>query len=209
MIDPAILRTAPETLRESLTRRGSQVDVDELVELEASLRRTRQQAEEARAQQKESGKAIAQLQGEEKKQAIAAAGELAENYRLLEKAAEEIGANFDERWATIPNLVDPTAADGLTDVDNVELKRVGEPTAFDFEAADFAQLGERLDVIDMERGAKVSGSRFGFLKGQAVILEFALVRYAFDRLMAAGFTPMIPPVLVREQALYGTGFFPG
>ena len=128
---------------------------------------------------------------------------------MLEKASEEISAAFEERWATVPNLVDPSAADGLSDADNVEVKRSGEPTIFDFEPADFAQLGERLDVIDMERGAKVSGSRFGFLKGQAVILEFALVRYAFDRLMAAGFTPMVPPVLVREQALYGTGFFPG
>lgn len=209
MLDSALLRSDPDRIRRSLARRGLDHDVDGLVEMEAVLRRTRQQAEEARAQQKEAGKQIAQLQGEAKTRAIADVAELAEKYKMLEKSAEEMEAAFEARWATLPNLVDETAADGFTEADNAELKRVGLPTQFEFPHLDFSELGSRLDVVDMERGAKVSGSRFGYLKGKAVLLEFALVRYALDRLLTAGFTPMVPPVLVREQALYGTGFFPG
>ncbi|MGH8958927.1 MAG: serine--tRNA ligase [Acidimicrobiia bacterium] len=209
MIDPSLLRSDPDQIRLSLQRRGLAVDLDQLIDLEARLRRTRQEAEETRAAQKDSGKEIARLQGSEKEAAIAEVGKLAERYKSLEGEADQLTQAFEEQWAAVPNLVDPGAADGQTDADNVEMKRVGELPSFDFDASDFTALGSSLDIIDMERGAKVAGSRFGYLKGQAVILEFGLVRYAFDRLIAAGFTPMVPPVLVREQALYGTGFFPG
>jgi seryl-tRNA synthetase len=98
---------------------------------------------------------------------------------------------------------------GTTDADNVEIKKWGSPTEFDFDIEDHVDIGERLGIIDIERAAKVSGSRFAYLKGQAVMLEFALVQWALGRLSQEGFTPVIPPVLVRESALFGTGFFPG
>lgn len=209
MIDPTLLRSHPDQIRLSLQRRGLPVDLDGLIGLEAQLRRTRQEAEETRAAQKEAGKEISRLEGDAKQAAIAEVGKLAERYKTLEAEAEQLTQSFEEQWAAVPNLVDPSAADGHSEADNVEIKRVGDQPNFDFEASDFTSLGSSLDIIDMERGAKVSGSRFGYLKGPAVILEFGLVRYAFDRLLGAGFTPMVPPVLVREQALYGTGFFPG
>jgi seryl-tRNA synthetase len=209
VIDPTLLRSDPDQIRISLQRRGLTIDLDVLIGLEAQLRRTRQEAEETRAAQKEAGKEIARLEGDEKKSAIAEVGKLADRQKTLEAEAEQLAESFEEQWAAVPNLVDPSAAEGHSEADNVEIKRVGDQPDFDFEASDFTALGSSLDIIDMERGAKVSGSRFGYLKGPAVILEFGLVRYAFDRLIAAGFTPMVPPVLVREQALYGTGFFPG
>jgi seryl-tRNA synthetase len=209
VIDPTLLRSDPDQIRISLQRRGLTIDLDVLIGLEAQLRRTRQEAEETRAAQKEAGKEIARLEGDEKKSAIAEVGKLADRHKTLEAEAEQLAESFEEQWAAVPNLVDPSAAEGHSEADNVEIKRVGDQPDFDFEASDFTALGSSLDIIDMERGAKVSGSRFGYLKGPAVILEFGLVRYAFDRLIAAGFTPMVPPVLVREQALYGTGFFPG
>jgi seryl-tRNA synthetase len=209
VIDPTLLRSHPDQIRLSLQRRGLPVDLDGLIGLEAQLRRTRQEAEETRAAQKEAGKEISRLEGDAKQAAIAEVGKLAERYKTLEAEAEQLAQSFEEQWAAVPNLVDPSAADGHSEADNVEIKRVGDQPNFDFEASDFTSLGSSLDIIDMERGAKVSGSRFGYLKGPAVILEFGLVRYAFDRLLGAGFTPMVPPVLVREQALYGTGFFPG
>ncbi|HUO46087.1 MAG TPA: serine--tRNA ligase [Acidimicrobiia bacterium] len=209
MIDPAILRTDPERLAKSLHRRGLDLEVNGLVELEERVRRARQRAEELRAGQKEAGREIARLQGEEKERAIARVAELAEEYRRADSEAAAAQASFDEVWATVPNLVDDNAADGLTDVESLEIKRVGEPPRFEFEPLDFATLGTNLDLIDMERGAKVSGTRFGFLKGQAVLLEFALVRFALERLVGHGHVPVVPPVLVREEALYGTGFFPG
>jgi seryl-tRNA synthetase len=208
VIDPAILRTDPDRLSMSLRRRGIEIDVAELVRLDEQVRKTRQGSEEVRAAQKEAGRAIARLQGVEKDRAIATAADLAEEYKRLDAEAEQSADEFNQTWATIPNLVDDTAADGLTDADNQEIKRIGTPPTFDFEGRDFTTIGSGLDLVDMDRGAKVAGSRFGYLKGQAVLLEFALVRYAFDHLVDKGFTPMVPPVLVREQALYGTGFFP-
>ena len=209
MIDPALLRTDPGRLARSLQRRGLDMDVATLAALEEKARRARQRAEDLRAQQREAGREISRLAGEAKEEAIARVAHLAGDFREAESEAGRLHADFEEVWATVPNLVDDTAADGLSDVDNVEIKRVGEPPSFTFPTADFTTLGSRLDLIDMERGAKVSGSRFGYLKGQAVLLEFALVRYALDHLVAHGHTPMVPPVLVREEALFGTGFFPG
>ena len=208
MIDPNILRTDLDRLLSSLRRRGIELDLVELVRLDEQVRRTRQQSEEVRALQKEAGREIAKLSGHDKEAAIARVAQLAEDYKRLDAEAEDLAEQFTQTWATIPNLVDETAADGTSDADNQEIKRVGVPPAFDFTPSDFTTIGSSLDLVDMDRGAKVSGSRFGYLKGQAVLLEFALVRYAFDHLLAHGFTPMAPPVLVREQALYGTGFFP-
>ncbi|MGQ0848044.1 MAG: serine--tRNA ligase [Actinomycetota bacterium] len=209
MLDSSILRTDPDRLRRSLARRGLDLDVAALVQLDEQVRGARQQAEQTRAAQKEAGKEISRLSGNEKQAAIAQVTDLADRYRALDSDAARLSEEFEQLWASVPNLVDDSAADGTTDADNVEVKRIGEPTRFNFSPADFTSIGERLDLIDMDRGVKVSGSRFGYLKGPAVLLEFALVRFAFDRLMARGFTPMVPPVLVREQALYGTGFFPG
>jgi seryl-tRNA synthetase len=209
VIDAAILRTDPARLIRSLQRRGLEVDVDSLIELEERSRKSRQRAEEVRSAQKEAGREIAQLAGTDKEAAIARVSALAEEFKRHETEAEDLAGEFARIWATIPNLVDDTAADGRTDADNVEIKRVGEQPTFEFPAADFANLGSRLDLIDMDRGAKVSGSRFGYLKGAAVLLEFGLVRLAFDRLIPQGHVPMVTPVLVREDALYGTGFFPG
>jgi seryl-tRNA synthetase len=118
---------------------------------------------------------------------------------------DRLEASFTSAVLEVPNLVAVDAADGLTEEDNLEMKRVGEPLT---EGTDHATLGERLGIIDTARGAKVSGSRFGYLKGKGAMLEFSLVRWAMDHLVAEGFTPMVPPVLVREEALTGTGFFP-
>lgn len=209
MIDTAVLRQQPDLLRRSLARRGLDVDVDRLVELDRELRRVRHEAERVRARQKELGKTIARLSGEEKDEAIAEAAGLADRYKKLSAEAERLEEEFQAVWVTIPNLVDETAADGFSDADNLEVKRVGHPPEFGFPPRDHGELGVLLDVIDTERAAKVSGARFGYLKGKAVLLEFGLVRFAMDRLVAEGFTPVIPPVLVREFALFGTGFFPG
>ena len=109
----------------------------------------------------------------------------------------------------IPNITDPTAADGLDEDDAVEVSRFGEPAEFGFEVKDHVELGTALGIVDIERATKISGSRFGMIKGDLAILEFAIVRWAMDNLVGHGFMPVIPPVLVREQALFGTGFFPG
>jgi seryl-tRNA synthetase len=205
MIDPRILREDPDLIRDSLRRRGSMLDLDSLIALEQAVRSARQEAESLRAEQKEAGREIASLEGEAKEAAIAAVAELAGKVKEESSRVDDLAVELEQRLLEVPNLVSADTADGFTDEDNLEIKRVGEPAG---KGADHAAIGEALGIIDTVRGAKVSGSRFGFLKGRGAMLEFSLVRWAMDHLVAAGFTPMVPPVLVREHALEGTGFFP-
>ena len=205
MIDPRLLRDDPDAIRETLRRRGLDVDLDELMGMESASRSALQRSEELRAEQKEAGRRIATLEGDHKQAAIDQVGELAENVKESAAEADRLAEEFQRAWLAVPNLVAADAADGFTEEDADELRRVGEPMA---EGTDHASLGESLGIIDTVRGAKVSGSRFGYLKGKGALLEFSLVRWAMDHLVEAGFTPMVPPVLVREQALEGTGFFP-
>lgn len=205
MIDPKLLRDDPDLIRDALRRRGSKVDLDSLIELESEVRTRRQDAETLRAEQKEAGREIASLEGPEKEAAIAAVADLARQVKEAAANVDELAATLDFRLLEIPNLVAADAADGFTEAENLEVRRVGDTTT---EGTDHATLGEALDIIDTARGAKVSGSRFGYLKGKGALLEFSLVRWAMDNLVEAGFVPMVPPVLVREHALEGTGFFP-
>ncbi|GBD85615.1 serine--tRNA ligase [bacterium BMS3Abin02] len=208
MIDPVILREDPDRLRRSLVRRGVELSVDELVDLDRRKRSLRAEAEQARAKQKEIGKEISRLQGEAKQIAISQAKALADEYQRLLALADEADEQFTELWVKVPNLAHDSVPEGFTDEDAVEVKRWGKPRDFDFDPLDHQALGEALGLIDVERGVRTSGARFGYLKGQAVLLEMGLVRWAMDLAVAEGSTLMVPPVLVREEALFGTGFFP-
>jgi seryl-tRNA synthetase len=134
----------------------------------------------------------------------AASDELKHSEPQLATVEEELAAVS----ARLPNVPDDDTPDGASDEDNVEIKRVGEPPSFDFEVKDHVQLGESLGMIDIERGVRTSGARFYYLTGPAVRLEFALVQYALEFADRHGMTPVIPPVLVREDAMYATGFLP-
>jgi len=208
MIDVGILRENPEALAASLARRGVEIDVASLAALDVERRAARIEAEEMRARQRDIGKSIASLDGEARAAAIAEAGELSERYKRRLAEADEFDERFMEQWVTLPNLTDETAADGFDEEDSIEIARWGEPPTFDFEVRDHVDLGTALGIIDVERATKISGSRFGMLKGKLALLEMAMVRWSMDVLSDYGFTPVLPPVLVREQALFGTGFFP-
>jgi seryl-tRNA synthetase len=210
VIDVAILRDHPELIEAALERRGlAGIDVAALADLDRRRREARTEAESLRAEQRRLGKEIAGLQGADKEGAIARASALAEDYRRLSAETEELDARFEEAWARVPNLPHESVPAGEDETDNVEVRRWGKITDLGFEALDHLELGERLGIIDMERAAKVSGARFAYLLREAVRLEMALVRWGLDRLLDQGFVPVVPPVLVKEVALYGTGFFPG
>ena len=208
MIDVGILRDRPQVLAAALSRRGVALDVGALAEIDAARRTARADAEGMRSQQKDVGKSIANLSGDEKAAAIAEASELSERYKARVAEADDLDARFLEQWVTVPNLADETAADGFEEEDSIEITRWGEPREFDFDVKDHVDLGAALGIIDIERATKISGSRFGMIKGKLALLEMAVVRWSMDVLSAHGFTPVVPPVLVREQALFGTGFFP-
>ncbi|MDH3500872.1 MAG: serine--tRNA ligase [Acidimicrobiia bacterium] len=208
MIDVAVLRHQPDLLEASLRRRGLEIDVAALAALDQRRREVRASAEEIRARQKVAGASIRGLDGDEKQAAIAEAGHLSEHYKTQVAEADDLDEQFNALWVVLPNLTDPSASDGLTDEDNVEIKTWGTIPELT-EPKDHVELGTDLGILDVERAAKVSGSRFGYLMGPLVRLELALVQFTLDTLEPFGFTPVAPPVLVREDALFGTGFFPG
>ena len=209
MNDVALLRMDPGLLADGFARRNLDVDLDSLVKLDERRRKARSAGEELRARQKQAGKEIARLEGEAKEAAIAEASDLAELYKAALIEADALDAEFDEIWVPLPNSPHDSVPVGATDVNSLEIKTWGTPPEFDFEMLDHVDIGERLGIIDIKRAAKVSGSRFAYLKGQAVMFEFALVQWVLARLAEDGFIPVVPPVLVREMALFGTGFFPG
>jgi seryl-tRNA synthetase len=196
MIDIRAARADPDTWRAALARKGAAELFDELLETNRERRALLPRIEELRGQQKLKGKPTPE-QLEDLKRVKA---ELQE----LESELERVEARFQELLAVVPNPPDATAPDGTTDEDAVEIRRVGEPRELGFEPKDHLELGD----IDMERATKVSGARFAYRLGATALTELALYRFALDRLTAKGFTAVLPPVLVLERAMYGTGFLP-
>ena len=206
MIDPRILREAPDRVRAAQAKRGLSDDVvDRALSADAARRQAIVDFERLRAEQKQLGKQIPQAQGEEKQALLAKTKALAAEV----KTAEAAQARAEEEWQaalmSIPNLAADAAPAGGED-DFAVLETVGSPRQFDFEPRDHIELGRLLGAIDIERGAKVSGSRFYFLTGVGAELELALLNLAMDQARAAGFTPAIPPALVKPRAMDGTGF---
>ncbi len=208
MLDIRAIREDPEPFRRGLARRNLAEAVDELLELDRRRRELTVQVEELRAEQNRAGKAIGKAQGEDKQRLIAEVGEVSTRLKALEPELEQVDGELNDLLARTPNVPHESSPDGFTDEDAVEVRRVGEPSAFDFQPRDHAALGELLGVLDTDRGARTSGSRFVYLLGDIVHVQFALVRHALDALVSRDFVPVIPPVLVREEAMYGSGFLP-
>lgn len=208
VIDVRLLRIDPERVRASVGHRGLQIDLDALSVLDERHRALLSEVEGLRAEQNRVNKTVASASGAKREAAIGAMRKLSERLKGLEDELQRVKEDLDERLATVPNILHPSVPEGFSADENVVVHEVGERPVFDFEPRDHLAIGEALGVIDVERASKVSGSRFGYLLREAVVLEFALVRLVFDRLMAEGFIPVVPPVLVREEAMFGTGFFP-
>lgn len=206
MIDPAFLRENPELVKRSQEARGESPDtVDAALDADRERRAAITAFEELRAAQNAHGKRVAQAPKDEKAALVAEAKDLSERVKQAQQAVGVAEAASDEALARIENIViDGVPAGGEEDF--VTLRTHGEVPAFDFEARDHLALGELLGAIDMERGTKVSGSRFYFLTGIGARLEIALMNLALDRALQAGFIPLIPPTLVRPEVMRGTGF---
>ena len=208
MLDVRAIRDDPDTYRAGLGRRNLAGAVDQLLAADERRRSLTAQVEDLRAEQNRVSKAIGGAQGEDRQTLIAQAGAVSAELKTLEPQLEEAEKTLAELLATTPNVPHASAPDGFSDEDAAEIKRVGEPPAFDFAPRDHVAIGELLGVLDVERAVRTSGARFVYLLGDIVFLQFALVRHALDVLAEEGFTPAIPPVLVREQAMYGTGMLP-
>jgi seryl-tRNA synthetase len=211
MLDLKLIRSDPERVKAALARRGAAEGVDELLALDARRRELLPEIEGAQAERKALSKQIgeAKQRGEDAAELMEAVQGLKERMESGKAELEKVETELDRVAAALPNLPDPDAPDGMTEEDAVVLREVGEPPSFDFEPRDHLEIGTALGLIDMESAARLSGSRFAYLMGDLVLLELALVRFALDLVRGEGHEPVVPPVLVREEALYGTGFLPG
>jgi len=200
VLDLKLIRAEPDRVREALSRRGEGPAVDELLSLDARRRELLPQLEELRASKNRASERIGELKrgGGDAEEAIAEMRTVASREKELKGEVDALEERLRSTLAALPNLPDPTAPAA----DEV-LREVGEAGRAGRDHLEL--LG---DLVDMEAGARVAGSRFAYLKGPVVMLELALVRWAVEALSGHGFTPVIPPVLVREEALFGTGFLP-
>ncbi|MDA2953313.1 MAG: serine--tRNA ligase [Actinomycetota bacterium] len=210
MLDLRLIRRDPDTVRAALARRGDAGRLDEVLALDETCRGVRISVEEMRAESTRIAKGI----GQAKKAGTAVdPAQEAEARRLRDEttAQEEVlrtaEADRDALLLQLPNLAEAEAPDGGED-DALELRRVGDIPSFPDGVLDHVTIAEGLGGLDLERAARTSGSRFAYLMGPLVRLQMSLVTYAVDLLEGEGFIPVIPPVLVREEALLGTGFFP-
>ncbi len=214
MIDLQQIRRDPGPARQALARRGAADQLDALLELDRRRRELNTRIDEGRSEHNKLSEQIEELARSggrdqlEFKELRERSSPLKAELKKLEAELAEVEEERDRLWAEVPNLPHPEAPDGTSEEDARELREVGERPAFDFEPLDHLELGQRHGWIEMEAAARASGSRFAYLLGDLVLVELALVRFALETLRPEGFVPAAPPVLVREPALFGTGFFP-
>ena len=206
MIDPVLLRNDPDIVKRSQRARGNDESVvDEALAADAARREARGEFERLRSEQKSVGETVKTAAKEDKPALIAKAQEFAAQVKAAEAKAKEADQSFERVASRIENIVIDGVPEGGED-NFVTLRTVGEIPEFDFEPRDHLALGELLGAIDMERGAKVSGARFYFLRGVGARLEIALMNMALDLAMRNDFTPLITPTLVKPEIMGGTGF---
>ena len=211
MLDIRLIRTEPELVREALRRRGHHAEaaLDELLELDRRRREILVGVEERRGRRNAVSEEIARAKRnkEDATATIEAMRVVGDEIKDLEGRLKDVEALLEEELLQVPNLPDPTAPAGGEE-NSVAMHHWGVPREFAFAPKDHLDLALPYDLIDMERGARTSGSRFAYLKGDLVLLQFALVQFAMQKLASKGFRPVVVPVLVRDEAMYGTGFFP-
>ena len=207
MLDPALLKNDLETLKLNISRRNLNVDIDFLINLNEERKKLRFEAEQKRSEQKEIGKEIATADDKSKEGLLSQASSISNEVKALFEKVDQKDEEFFNNWVKIPNIISETSPDGKSDSDNLEIKKIGNIKEMK-NPRDHLEIASKLNLIDVEKASEVSGSRFAYLFGDLVKIEFNLVSWALNKLSDKGFTPTVPPVLVRENALYGTGFFP-
>ncbi len=209
MLDLKYIRENAETVKVNCVNRGVEADVDLVVELADRRSALITELNELRQNQNEAAKNIGRERDEEKrKKLIEESRSAKDEVPKKESELHEVEGRLEEEQLKIPNITHPDSPIGKDDTENVEIKRWGGIPEFDFEVKDHVELGEHLGIIDFDAGAKTTGSKFYFLRGDAVLLELGLIRYAMDILIERGFTPTITPDLARDEMLVGTGFIP-
>jgi seryl-tRNA synthetase len=209
MLDLKFIRDNTEAVRQNIANRFMTADLDKVITLYEERNRLLSAVDDLRRQRNENaGKMKGKLSPEERAPLVEEGKRLKEDISRLEEELKGVSAELKEAAEKIPNMAHPDAPVGKEDKDNLEIRRFGEPASFDFPAKDHVQLAQELDLVDFDTAAKVSGTKFYYLKNEAVFLELALIRYAMDILQGKGFTPTITPDIAKEEILEGIGFNP-
>ena len=209
MLDLKFIVNNPEAVKAGSAKKHIPCDVDEILRLDSERRELVGQVDEARSRSKAAGKTIASATPEERPALVQAQAQEKAALKAMEARQKEVAEALDALLLLVPNVPAEAVPDGATDEDNVEIKRWGEPKAFGFTPRSHSELGEAHNWIDSVRGARLSGSRNYVLLGDVSLLEHAVMRFAFDSMVARGFTPLSVPTLVRSETMVGTGYFPG
>jgi len=208
MLDLKIIREQPDLVKDVIKKRNLDLNLDKFLELDKKKRELIVKLDELRETRNKVSKEIPQMSADEKPAKIVEMRALWDDLKVYEEEYKKIEKTWQEMYYKIPNLLDSTAAIWNDDEDNVVEDKFLEPTKFDFTPKAHYEIGEEKWWIDTEKWSKVSWARFWYLKGDIVSLQFALINYAMSKLISKWFNPILPPVLVREKAMYGTGFLP-
>jgi len=209
MIDIREIRDNPEKFKAAAEAKGFDVDIHKLLEIESELHIRKQALQDISTNKNKIGKSIPKLSGDEKQSELARLTELKRSEAEFQTRIKELQPEFDELILQVAQPADDDVPFGKDDTENVELRREGKIREFDFEPKDHVQLGLALGIIDIERGVKLAGTRNYLLKGDGALLHWALLRFAIDLMVGKGYVPMSVPVLMKDEAMMGTGFFPG
>jgi seryl-tRNA synthetase len=201
MLDIKFIRENPDKVKEGIKKKQAKVDIDRLLELDKKRRELLQEIEGLKAEQNKISE-----QGKGSQEQREKAKEIKWKIKDLEPVLDKVKEEFDKLMRQIPNLPLDDVPVGEGEKDNKVLREEGEKPKFDFKLKDYLEIAEKLDIIDVKRAAKASGSRFGYLKGGAALLEFALIQLAFEVLTKESFVPVVPPVMLKHEAMAAMGF---
>ncbi|MHC4658519.1 MAG: serine--tRNA ligase [Planctomycetota bacterium] len=209
MIDIKQIREDPQRFKAACEAKGFEVDIHRLLEIESELRICKQKLQDISTDKNKIGKSIPNLSGDEKQSALARLSQLKKSEAEFQSRIKELQPEFDKLMLQVAQPADDDVPFGEDDTQNVEIRREGKVRQFDFEPKDHVQLGLDLGIIDIERGVKLAGTRNYFLKGDGALLHWAVLQFAIDCMVGKGYVPLSVPLLMRNAAMTGTGFFPG
>ncbi|TSD01805.1 MAG: seryl-tRNA synthetase [Parcubacteria group bacterium Athens0714_25] len=207
MLDIKFIRENSQELKKAIENKNINLDLDRLLEMDRERVKMMQEIEELQAQKNKINEDM--QRAEDKKSVIERGKEVKEKLLRLEPLLEKTQKNFDDMMVKVPNIPSEDTPVGRDEKDNVEIEKSGEILKFDFEPKTHIEIAKDLDIIDFERGAKVAGYRGYYMKNEGASLQMALMMFTLEKLVQKGFAPIIPPTLVKEFVLFGTGYFSG
>jgi seryl-tRNA synthetase len=209
MIDIKQIRENPERFKEAAKNKHFDVDIDKLLDLDSQLLAAKKQLQDISTDKNRIGKSIPKLSDDEKQSALSQLSQLKQQEAKFDEETKKLQPEFEQLMQKVAQPADDDVPSGKDDTENIEIRKEGQVRHFDFEPKDHVQLGLALGIIDIERGVKLAGTRNYFLKGDGALLHWAILRFAMDYMVSKSYVPMSVPLLMKDEAMKGTGYYPG